>query len=340
MQKSRNFKEYVKNNLENKIFTALDDYIHQIDPSELDLKLSKVTTPKEMELADDLDLKFVDVNDEPGSRISFDAIYEAPIIVHDADRYHNDQTDYCYQWFSVHCSGDLDKKLTDLELGPIEVYNGRKNQANPLTNALVPVLKQENNDYERIAHDFLNEFYPKALLEPCYVDPLEVAANAGLTVLKHHIKEDRSVFGQIYFREDDVQLAGEEKPVHIMPGTIIVDPTVAFERNLGAYNNTIIHECVHWYLHKKAFALEELFNEDASKIVCLVSGGLEGRASSDMLQMERQANAIAPRIQMPELQFKRMYSKFLKEIRAESGNFDLIYVMQPLIDRLSEYFMV
>ena len=63
-----------------------------------------------------------------------------------------------------------------------------------------------------------------------------------------------------YFRETDAKLYDGEKKAetvkHVMPGTVIVDPNVAFQRNLGAYNNTIVHECVHWELHKKAFALE------------------------------------------------------------------------------------
>lgn len=36
-------------------------------------------------------------------------------------------------------------------------------------------------------------------------------------------------------------------------GTILIDPRVAYIRNLGALNNTIIHECVHWHIHRKAF---------------------------------------------------------------------------------------
>ena len=55
-----------------------------------------------------------------------------------------------------------------------------------------------------------------------------------------------SVFGEIYFRETDAKLYDGEKKAetvkHVMPGTVIVDPNVAFQRNLGAYNNTIVHE--------------------------------------------------------------------------------------------------
>ena len=65
--------------------------------------------------------------------------------------------------------------------------------------------------------------------------------------------------------------------------------------------------------------------------MCLVEGGIGGRSSKDMLQMERQANSIAPRIQMPEASFKNMRSRFLKEVRKETGKFDLIDVIEPLL---------
>lgn len=232
MRESRSFKEYISNNLENKIFTELDAYIKDVDLSILDLKLNLVSIPGDMELDDELDLKFIDVYDLPGSRISFDVVYDAPIIVHDQDRYHNDKTDYCWQWFIISCSGDLDLKLSDLNIENIEIYNGRKKRDNPLTNALVPVLYHDKGDYEKIATEFLRQTYKKALLEPCWVDPMEIAANIGLTVIHHRISEDMSIFGQIYFREDDVKLYGNDDPIHVMPGTIIVDPDVAFERKV------------------------------------------------------------------------------------------------------------
>ena len=37
--------------------------------------------------------------------------------------------------------------------------------------------------------------------------------------------------------------------------TIFLDPEAYFLRNLGAVNNTIVYECVHWDKHRKAFEL-------------------------------------------------------------------------------------
>jgi transcriptional regulator with XRE-family HTH domain len=127
---------------------------------------------------------------------------------------------------------------------------------------------------------------------------------------------------------------------HVLPGTIVVDPSVAFQRNLGAYNNTIVHECVHWALHKKAFALEQLFNAEASQIKCKVVGGIEGQEKDDTKWMEWQANALAPRIQMPLEMFKRQASATIRKYRDQLGVFELCELMPFVIEDLATFFMV
>ena len=93
---------------------------------------------------------------------------------------------------------------------------------------------------------------------------------------------------------------GENKKVHIDGGTILVDPRNFLLRNLGSANNTTIHECVHWDKHRKVFELEKLFNADASCISCEVVGGASATIAKQVTEMmERQANQLAPRIQMP-----------------------------------------
>ena len=65
-----------------------------------------------------------------------------------------------------------------------------------------------------------------------------------------HIREDASIFGQIFFADADTEMYDPQQekmvPVHVDAKTIVADPEVFLLRNLGALNNTIIHECVHW----------------------------------------------------------------------------------------------
>lgn len=267
MKESRSFTEYVKNSLDNQLWKALEDYLEAVDPSELDLRLNKVRNPGQLELYD-TDLQRVTVSSLPGSMIAFTVVTDATLIIHDADQYHNDETDCTHQWFSLKCQGDLDKRLTDMTVNGISAYSGRERRHRRLSDSLVPIMRKE--DLENVADDFLKKYYPEARLQPMWVDPIKLAERMGLTVICHPISEDGTVFGQIYFRDAEATLYDEKMGKNMRqtahPGTVIVDPNVAFQRNLGAYNNTIVHECIHWAYHKKTFTLEQLFNEDASRL--------------------------------------------------------------------------
>jgi len=122
--------------------------------------------------------------------------------------------------------------------------------------------------------------------------------------------------------------------------SIIVDPNVIFLRNLGAINNTIVHKCVYWDKHRKAFELERLYNGSAAKIKCQVVGGIKDDDRSATDWMEWQANSLAPRIQMPLGPFKTKAHEFIKTFQKELGTADLIYVMEPVIDALATFFCV
>ena len=63
--------------------------------------------------------------------------------------------------------------------------------------------------------------------------------------------------------------------------------------------------CVHWVLHRKVFLFEKLFNADASSISCEVVGGAASAVTRSATElMEKQANQLTPRIQMPAEPFK------------------------------------
>lgn len=341
MKESRSFTEYVKNSLDNQLWKALEDYLETADPSELDLRLSKVRDPGQLELYD-TDLQFVNVSDLPGSMIAFTVVTDATLIVHDIDQYHNDETDCAHQWFVLKCTGDLDKHLNDMTVNAITVYSGHERRHRRLSDSLVPIMRKE--DLEQVADEFLTKYYPEARRQPMWIDPMELAKRMDLTVICHTISAEGTVFGQIYFREAEATLYDEKtkrsikQPVR--PRTIIVDPNVAFQRNLGAYNNTIVHECVHWEYHKKAFALEQLFNEDASRIRCKVVGGIAGKSDDGTKWMEWQANSLAPKIQMPLQQFKRKAAEYIKAARNELGITELCDLMPPVIDELAAFFAV
>ena len=247
-------------------------------------------------------------------------------------------------WFAL---ADKDGALFFIDEGRGQNKNGALRRAQE---GWVETLVQNSSgpfqspNLESIATDFLKRNYPKALLQPMAIDPSELAKSMGLTVKLKRITEDCSIFGQIFFEDSTAEIYDEKLcqsvEEEVSAKTILVDPETYFLYNLGKVNNTIVHECVHWDLHRKAFELERLYNNEASRIKCQVAGGVEGNSWTATEWMEWQANALAPRIQMPMGMFKTQASKYIKEYRDMLGKDDIIDVIEPVIDELAAFFCV
>ena len=337
---SRSFTDYVSERFGTEIYCAVADYVEECaddDYRALDLRIYNVHQIGGVEVTETRVQKAYPYN-LPDMMIGFDVTVEADFEVSEGDHYY-DKYDSPQQWFMLHCTGDLEKDLSDFEIHSIEVYNSRQHRDQAMYDSLVPVMYAK--DYEDRAEQFLRDVYPKAIVNNTPPDPLEIARQLGLTVIPRRITKDCTVFGQIYFRETDAEFYDEKTDSqvkeHISAKTIVFDPNTYFLFNLGKVNNTIIHECVHYYYHRKAFELDRLCNQSASMIGCKVVGGVDyKRSSSDVGKMETQANALTPRIQMPLPSFKVAASRRLSEIRAKLGKRDLIDLMEPLIDQLAQ----
>ena len=192
----------------------------------------------------------------PDLKIQFDVVVDAEIVITEGD-YHYDDYDINNKWLAVKCIGDLACDLEDFRIIGIEVYQKSK-MSKPLSDALVPFIYKK--DLESEAQEFLEKYYPENLKEARFLDPVELAATMGLSVEMRELTEDMSIFGQIYFQDAEVEFYDAKQcelvKTIVKAKTIVVDPNIFFLRNLGAVNNTIVHECVHWHLHRKAFELE------------------------------------------------------------------------------------
>ena len=340
MATQRSFKEYVADKFYDQLSAAVSTYIED-NLSSLDLCSNRVSHVDAAELSD-ISIKMVGVDDLPGTGISFDVILEAEICISENSRHH-DSSDEKYIWFSVNCTGDLNCGLADMAITNVEVYNRKSQYNKPLDDALVPVI--HSNELDAVATDFLRRNYPQALGKPMAVDVAELARGMGLTIEQHQITKDFTVFGQMFFSDCDVEVYDEKtdtmKQEHISGKTISVDPKAFFLRNLGAINNTIVHECVHWDRHRKAFELERLYNSSATQIKCQVVGGIKNenvRSATDW--MEWQANALAPRIQMPLSTFKAKAHEIARIYQRQTNTTELVDVMEATIEELATFFCV
>ena len=209
---------------------------------------------------------------------------------------------------------------------------------------LVPVIQKE--EFDNVAKTFLEEFYPNALTTPMPIPIMWIAQKRlGLKVCtKYRLSEDFSILGQmcftsgyvdVYIRETD-----EFQELAVRRGTMFIDADVIENRNEGCFNNTVAHECVHWYKHRNYHLLQQITEAKKSKYRrCPVESPSEGNQGkwSDEDWMEWQANGIAPRILMPKEMFIQSALNFRSEWQQEH---DLTIPAFILRDKLAAFYEV
>lgn len=346
MANSRSFKEYVAKAFDNQFWAVAEEHLRD-NFDALDIELYRVHKAGIPEIID-VQVEHVWVDDLPDMKIQFDVAVSVIFEVPEAD-HHYDGSEEKKIWIIVRCRGDIACDLQDFEIYEVSDYNGKNRVKNPMDDSLVPFIPYEK--LEAVAASFLKEYYPEALKitlqgqPPIWVDPNVLAERLGLTIKTQRIREDAAVFGQIYFEDTDTVMYDEDSEenalVHINGKTIVVDPQMFLLRNLGSVNNTIIHECVHWDKHRKAFALEKLFNADASCISCEVVGGAASTISKRTTEfMERQANQLTPRIQMPAEPFRAKANEYIGKFMRETNAKHIVDVMEKVICALETEFGV
>lgn len=340
MPQERSFTEYISATRYNEMFNAVKRCVYA-NRTSLELYSHVVDNISYAELSE-IYVKLVTVDERPGDVLAFDIILEAEIEVRGAGR-RDWESDLCSKWFVLTCTGTLTAGLDDFRIIKTEPYNQKNYRENPLSDALVPYLHADKLDDAATA--FLQKYYPEALKTPMPIDTKLLAQRMGLQIVTQQLTEDFSVFGQIFFADADSEVYDYKNRKmttrRFEAGTIVVDPQTFLLRNLGSVNNTIVHECVHWDRHRKAFELERLYNASATQIKCIVVGGVKSesnRTANDW--MEWQANVLAPRIQMPIGSFKTKANEYVRKYRQLRNTNELVDVMEPVIDELASFFCV
>lgn len=341
MRELSSFIDLIKDEYYNEIYSAVASFVED-NAGSLGCNSYVVEEPDEAELASMI-LNTAFITDSQGDEMLFDVVVASEIIIAETVK-RNRESDNAEQWFRVSCKGNWNCKLQNFRVTDISIYRSESsNGKNCLSKYLVPIYKKEMLD--EVAEDFLERYYPEALEVPRLVDAPEIARRLGLDLREIKITKDNSIFGQIYFSDCALQRYDLEsdsyRSMDVTSGTIIVNPDVYFLRNLGSVNNTIIHECVHWDKHKRFFELQKLYNAEANLISCHVSEGNRPEENSSPLDwMEWQANALAPRILMPYkqtyLKANELISKYRRLLQIE----DMLFIMEPVITELSEFFGV
>ena len=339
MGKYRDFKQYMQENYYNEIFEAVKGCVcHKKDTFEDD----EITYVKWVELTDFHveGVTFKEISDdELEIRVTADAEVEVEGKAgRDYDSFSRNKL-YC-----VFFSGVLDDSLHDMKLLKAEDYSPNEYERDrSLSQNFIPYIYEE--DIEKHAEAFLKKHYPKALLQPMSLPADEILASMGMQM--YYAPLGNGIFGKTCFGEERVTvydniLGANPHEITTVPGVMLINPNVYFMYNIGTANNTIIHECVHWEMHRRPFALQQILNRKASHISCEIVEKYEGMAqdASAFEWMEWQANQLAPRILMPAEMTKRKLEETLARLHAEYPQVRNAVLLEKAVNELSLFFGV
>lgn len=342
MGKRKSFTEYIRENFENEIYQSVEEY-YNANKERLNITSYRFYEIMDTYL-DDVSIRYVNAEDcnSKSMEIKFYPIVVATINIEGKTKYDMD-TDSKELWLRLYCSGNLAVRLKDFQISKIEEIDSQYLRKKPMTDGLVPYIKIE--DMDKYATEILTTYYPEVLERPQPVNAKNLAKRMGLKVHEHGIVQDMSVFGQIYFYDCKTKLydrkKGEFRKGLVKANTIVIDPLASFLFSPTSSNITVAHECVHFALHRKAFELERLCNNDFTKIQCSVSGDLaDGKREDETSWMEYHANFIAPRIIMPAVTFKQKADEFIEKRLQEMGETESLEVLERVIDDLASFFEV
>ncbi|WP_230266655.1 ImmA/IrrE family metallo-endopeptidase [Allobaculum fili] len=173
-------------------------------------------------------------------------------------------------------------------------------------------------------------------LEDCYysnpecergkeIDLMKLAENMRLTVKLISTLCRHEIDGQIFFSDgtytDYNMWTDTCSQENATPGTVVVYTGHSSNR----HNNTLVHECLHWYLHRASFYLQRLLGHELPSITCRKST-MQGYEHGDYCQIrEWQSNKISPLVLVPSSDnlLELAHAEFEKVIQSDPGCFQL-----------------
>lgn len=208
-----------------------------------------------------------------------------------------------------------------------------------LRNDLLPVLS--TNQYDERAELFLKKYYPE-YNKNSRVDVNVILERMNLKVVCHKLSQNGTIFGAIAFNDARLPIydIGEEPLLHpLQKGTIVIDTMANWYLNNEGKSETftVIHECMHWELHRKYFLAKEIIDSRISLITCDEDNSSKTIDKDDLRLIEGQANSIASCVIMPKDCINNKYNEFML------NNYNLMYEhtkLELMIDYLTDFYNI
>ena len=338
MVRIKSFQDYIEKNFYAVLEESAEEYLYD-HAGILQVEREKDITLRDIEFSE-IEVYRVWTEDSPGTEIDFAVIIKAHYQGYGGGNKYGEPEDYT-EWVQMDCKGDLTKNLSDFRVLDMSDYDYRNKPEKTLSDGLVPYMKR--TELESYAKQLLDSFWPELYKNHIPVEPETLAKRMGLKVFERRLTSDCSIFGEMIFATCSLDVYDEEREeIHketFTAGTILVDPDIAFIRGLGTKNTTIIHECVHWFYHRKAFELVRLCNEEASRIECHVNGELKAvLTDKESTFIEWQANALPTYIMAPEPVLKLKVNELFNNYEHERESDDAIDFIEDVIRDVADFF--
>lgn len=343
MKENKSFEKYLHDRYYNEIHRAVTGFVYQRG-KQLDIR-SHIVMEADYFHVEDFRIRSVIFKKGVGDQLNFTATVMTEIAVRGRGRkdYEEDSDEL---WLSVGFTGRLSNGLSNVNIVSVDEYSKEKFVKEEwLSHLLVPYISADQlDDY---AEAFLRKYCYRAIESPM---PLPIDEILGVMRLKKfYAPLPDNVFGRTYFKSpaEEIEVFSDDMTKQyrtaITAGTILVNPFVFFMRNVGSQNNTIIHECVHWELHRRFFELQKLLNTESDCISCEAVekyDKADGETESAINWMEWQANAIAPRILMPKKAAKIKITETMRQVRNRHPHDKESIIMEEVITEVAEFFNV
>lgn len=236
----------------------------------------------------------------------------------------NEEKD-CYV---IKCIYNFERKV--LKILEIAEYEKERFKYTLNSGTLVPSIKYD--EYNIIVDEIISKYYQGKY---DYINPFDLAKKMGLKIEYAKLSQDNSVFGIIVMNDSEIIIYNDRNEIETIKakkGTVFLDIKASchFSGNNGV-NFTLMHECIHWYLHRKMF----LFNSNINDCLCICDNdGI--RSSNDQLllyMIEKQANEIASRLLVPKKLFLTRFEEFYNQRKLVSSKRK---IYKGFIDEMSE----
>ena len=308
----------LKKHLEKKYYNVL----FRLVETELNKEFNRVT--------DHVFLKEVSINTvwfaHKGVDTFYCSLYEDAII-NDYDDYKEDGS---VKRFFVKCEGRISNKGIDLY--SFKVEEEPTNYPYLMKNSFMPIFKKE--EYDNIARDFIHKYCP-SFVGTGSINVNEIMQKLDLELKVLSLRGYGDIYGMIAF--DDMNVDTYTEGGSLVPANTIVlnsDRRSIFSDNQSKDLFTVVHECVHKELHYKHYLFNKQFNSSSETAIKCETTGVYNE-DENIREMEKQANAIASKILLPEM-------KLLSSIEAYKNSHNLINANDyyDLLERLKEEFKV